>query len=135
MKRRLNLLIQRQGFNPGFLGIFINPVYFACKGLHQHISALAPHIKGRVLNVGWGSKPYRSLFPASEYIGMEIAGGNPNADCYYDGNHFPFQDGEFDSMLTSEVLEHIFNPEVFLSEINRVLKEGGVAPDRSICLG
>jgi SAM-dependent methyltransferase len=124
MKQRLNSLIQQQDFNPGLLGIFINPFYFARKGLHQHIAALAPQIKGRVLDVGCGSKPYRSLFPASEYIGMEISGGNPNADCYYDGKHFPFQNGEFDSVLTSEVLEHVFNPEVFLSEVNRVLKGG-----------
>jgi len=126
MKQRLNSLIQQQGFNPGLLGIFINPFYFARKGLHQHIATFAPHLKGRMLDVGCGSKPYRSLFPASEYIGMEISGGNPNADCYYDGKHFPFQEGEFDSVLTSEVLEHVFNPEVFLSEVNRVLKGGGV---------
>jgi SAM-dependent methyltransferase len=126
MKQRLNSLIQRQEFNPGLLGIFINPFYFARRGLYQHIVALAPNIKGRVLDVGCGSKPYLSLFPASEYIGMEISGGNTNADCYYDGNHFPFQECEFDSVLTNEVLEHVFNPEVFLSEVNRVLKGGGV---------
>lgn len=126
MKQRLNSLIRQQGFNPGLLGIFINPFYFARKGLYLHIAALAPHIKGRVLDVGCGSKPYKSLFPATEYTGVEIAGGNKNADCYYDGKQFPFQDGEFDSVLTSEVLEHVFNPGVFMSEINRVLKEGGV---------
>lgn len=126
MRQTLNSLIQRQAFNPGLLGILINPFYFVRKGLYQHIAALAPLIKGRVLDVGCGSKPYRSLIHASEYIGLEISGGNPNADYYYDGNHFPFQDGEFDSVLTSEVLEHVFNPEVFLSEVNRVLKGGGV---------
>lgn len=126
MKQKLNLLIHQQEFNPGFLAIFINPFYFARKGLHQHIAALAPQIKGRVLDVGCGSKPYRSLFTVSEYIGMEISGGNKNADYYYDGKQFPFHEGEFDSVLSSQVLEHVFNPEVFLSEANRVLKTDGI---------
>ena len=126
MKQRLKSLIQQQEFNPRLLGLFINPFYFARKGLHMHIAALAPNIKGRVLDVGCGSKPYRSLFPASEYIGMEIMGGHTNADCYYNGKNFPFQDSEFNSVLTSQVLEHVFNPEVFLSEINRVLKVDGI---------
>jgi len=124
MKQRLKSLIQQQGFNPGLLGLFIKPFYFARKGLHQHIAALAHQIKGLVLDVGCGSKPYRSLFSASGYNGREISGGNPNANCYYDGNHFPFQEGEFDSMLTGEVLEHVFNTEVFLSEVKSSVKRG-----------
>jgi SAM-dependent methyltransferase len=47
-------------------------------------------------------------------------------DHYYDGKVFPFNDGEFDAALTSEVLEHVFNPDEFLSEITRVLRDGGV---------
>jgi SAM-dependent methyltransferase len=126
MGQKLDTLIQKQSFNPGLLGVFINPFYFARKGLHQHIIALASHVKGRVLDVGCGSKPYRTLFQASEYLGMEISDRNKDADCYYDGNRFPFQEREFDSVITSEVLEHIFNPNMFLSEINRVLKKGGI---------
>ena len=42
------------------------------------------------------------------------------------GRRFPISDGEFDAVLTSEVLEHVFNPDEFLSEINRVLRDGGV---------
>ena len=124
MKQRLNSPIQQQGLNPGLMGVFLNPSYFARKGLYQHMAALAPHINGWMLGEGCVSKSYLSLFLASEYIGMEISSGNPNADCYYDGTHVPFQDGEFDSVLTSEVLEHVFNPDIFLSGGNLVLKAG-----------
>jgi SAM-dependent methyltransferase len=65
-------------------------------------------------------------FEASEYIGLDIQGRNKHADRSYDGKTFPFSDGEFDAVLTSEVLEHVFNPDEFLSEINRVLRDGGV---------
>ena len=47
------------------------------------------------------------------------------ADYYYDGKTFPFKESEFDSVVTNQVLEHVFNPDEFLSEINRVLKING----------
>ena len=47
------------------------------------------------------------------------------ADCFYDGKKFPFGVAEFDSVVTNQVLEHVFNPDEFLSEINRVLKTNG----------
>jgi SAM-dependent methyltransferase len=46
-------------------------------------------------------------------------------DVFYDGKKFPFPDNQFDSVLTNQVLEHVFNPTEFLSEINRVLKPKG----------
>jgi len=94
--------------------------------LHQHIVALAPSVHGRLLDVGCGSKPYQKCFEASEYIGLDMQGRNKHADRSYDGKTFPFSDGEFDAVLTSEVLEHVFNPDEFLSEINRVLRDDGV---------
>ena len=47
------------------------------------------------------------------------------ADYYYDGSTFPFADSSFDSILCNQVLEHIFNPSQFISEIHRVLKPSG----------
>jgi SAM-dependent methyltransferase len=123
---RLEASIRARAFHPGLLGLLVNPFYFARKGLHQHIVALAPSVHGRLLDVGCGSKPYQKYFEASEYIGLDIQGRNKHADRSYDGKTFPFSDGEFDAVLTSEVLEHVFNPDEFLSEINRVLRDGGV---------
>lgn len=125
MWTKLKAIVRQEDFNPGFLGLFVNPFYFARKGLYRHIVELAPMLQGRILDVGCGSKPYRKYFNASEYIGLEIEGHNKHADRHYDGKVFPFNDKEFDAVLTSQVLEHVFNPEEFLSEINRVLKDGG----------
>jgi SAM-dependent methyltransferase len=126
MLERLKASIRKQDFEPRGLGLFVNPFYFARKGLQRHIVAMAPLVHGRILDVGCGSKPYRKYFDASEYIGLEIEGRNKLADCHYDGKVFPFSDGQFDSVLVSQVLEHVFNPDEFLSEINRVLRDGGV---------
>ncbi|MBZ4686327.1 MAG: hypothetical protein JG774_2072 [Desulfomicrobiaceae bacterium] len=39
---------------------------------------------------------------------------------YYDGGRFPFQDGEFDYVICSHVVEHVVDPQSFLNEIFRV---------------
>jgi SAM-dependent methyltransferase len=119
--------IRKQGFNPGFLGLFINPFYFAKKGLYENIHYLAKHIRGRTLDVGCGSKPYEKLFlHSTHYVGLEMNRENKSADYYYDGSKFPFLDKEFNSIVTSQVFEHVFNPDKFLSEIHRVLIPGSM---------
>lgn len=129
-KQTIISLVERQQFYPTWLGIFVNPFYFARKGLLENIQDLAPNIKGKTLDIGCGSKPYQQLFQTSEYIGLEIDTPEnrkvKKADCFYPGDVVPFPDKYFDSVITNEVFEHIFNPEVFLSEIYRILKEDGI---------
>ncbi|MDV3001978.1 MAG: hypothetical protein N5P05_003584 [Chroococcopsis gigantea SAG 12.99] len=122
-------LIDKQQFYPTWLGIFINPFYFARKGLLESVQALSPNIKGITLDVGCGSKPYEKLFNSTEYIGLEIDTPNnrnfKKADYFYTGDILPFPDTFFDSVVSNQVFEHVFNPEFFLSEIHRVLKDDG----------
>ncbi len=112
------------------MGIFVNPFYFARRGLYLHIKSLSSFIYGKTLDIGCGGKPYKNLCNSSEYIGLEIDSPenrkNKDADYFYDGKNIPFQDGEFDSVITNQVLEHVFNPDVFILEVNRVLKDGGI---------
>jgi SAM-dependent methyltransferase len=122
-------LYREAQFRPGLLALFVNPFYFARKGLYRHIGALAKEIRGKTLDVGCGQKPYESLFAATEYTGLEIDTPenrmHKKADVYYDGSVFPFADAEFDSVVINEVFEHVFHPDGFLSEVGRVLKPGG----------
>jgi SAM-dependent methyltransferase len=46
---------------------------------------------------------------------------------FYDGTTIPFEDKNFDSILCTEVLEHVFNIDDLLKEFNRVLKINGTA--------
>lgn len=122
----LKSIISHETFDPRWIGLLTNPFYFARKGLFSNISALAPKMsQGRMLDVGCGSKPYKNLFKSFDYVGMELQGASKRADFYYDGHIFPFKNGSFDSVLTSQVFEHVFNPNEFLSEIFRVLKDEG----------
>lgn len=44
----------------------------------------------------------------------------------FDGSHIPFSDGEFDAVVSFQVIEHVPDDVSFLAEISRVLKPGGV---------
>lgn len=128
--KRLKDIKKKEEFEPGFLGLFINPFYFARKGLFKNIFSFKSFISGRVLDVGCGKKPYYHLFTTTEYIGMDIEqSGHPHIneqiDVFYDGKTFPFVDHSFDNLICNQVLEHVFNPDTFLREINRVLKPEG----------
>jgi SAM-dependent methyltransferase len=128
--KKLKQYKNKQDFEPGVLGLLINPFYFARKGLFQNVKTIAHHIKGRTLDVGCGQKPYQHLFNTAAYIGMDVDQpghdhSNENIDVYYDGRNFPFENKAFDSIITSQVFEHVFTPEEFLKEINRVLRING----------
>lgn len=128
--KKMDLLLTRIKFNPGIIGIFLNPFYFDRKFLYRAMANYAPQMGGRILDVGCGKKPYKHLFKCDEYVGMDVdqtghSHKNEEIDVYYDGAVFPFPNDSFDNIVCSQVLEHVFKPQSFLTEINRVLKPGG----------
>ena len=124
----LRRFILEQWYNPGFVGLWVNPFFHARRELFRSINRFGSKIEGRVLDVGCGSKPYQALFAASEYVGLEIDTPDnrlrKQADVFYSGDVFPFPAQNFDSVVCSQVLEHIFSPEKFLGEIFRVMRPG-----------
>ena len=107
------------------------PSYFIRKRLLTAIEKLAPSLRGRLMDFGCGSKPYRALFSVDEYVGVDFENpGHPHLneqiDIFYDGKSLPFSDQSFDSVFSSEVFEHIFNLEDMLPEIERVMKPGAM---------
>ncbi len=116
-----------KNFNPSLR----SPLYFIRKGLYEKIREYAPLLTGHVLDFGCGAKPYRSLFTnAEKYTGVDYASEghdhtNENIEFFYDGRKLPFEDNSFDHIFSSEVLEHIFNPEEIIPELHRVIRPGG----------
>ena len=133
MKKRLIKVIQKEKFNPSIVGFFINHNFNIRRLLFQKIKKFAPELNGKILDFGCGSKPYKPLFTkVKEYIGVDyfIEGRTANIDTidsYYDGKKIPFEDQFFDGIICTEVLEHVFNIDEVLKELNRVLKPNGKA--------
>lgn len=110
--------------------VFLNPYYIVRRGLYTSIRRGAAQARGRVLDFGAGSAPYRHLFGCEEYVTVDTeAGGYPASrkieSVRYDGQSLPFPEKHFDFILCSEVLEHVFNLEQIIGELQRVLKPGG----------
>lgn len=113
------------------LNSLTDPFYLAHRSLSSTMIRMSNGVSGLVLDVGCGNAPYKSLFPGATYIGVEMkarsehGSGKNGADVIYDGTRLPFFDGVFDHVICNQVLEHVFEPRQFLSEINRVLRPGG----------
>src|SRR3990172_1965871 len=106
MLSSIKTVIRKEQFEPGIFGLVINPFYIARKALLESIKELGDNISGRTLDVGCGTKPYEKYFKSSEYIGLEIETTVhrevSKADFFYDGTKFPFNNNEFDSIVTNQ---------------------------------
>lgn len=127
----LKIAILQQLFKPTFISFCINPFFWGRAAIYLSVKKFAPNISGKTVDVGSGSKPYKDLFKnVTEYIGLDIEQSGHNhqtsdIDVFYDGKTFPFENNSIDSLVFFEVLEHVFNPDEFLSEIARVVNPGG----------
>ena len=131
--QRLNAWRKRSAFNPYWIDRRL---------LHEAVAAIATRSSGWLLDVGVAERPYgRTFAPYVErYVGLEypvvvnnLSPGIWNhperirgiVDVWADGNHLPFANESFDTVMTVEVLEHVPDPDHMVGEMTRVLKRGG----------
>lgn len=76
----------------------------------------------KVLDIGAGEGAYAEFFPNRTALDVVERKG---VDVVGDAHALPFEDGEFQIVLCTEVLEHLHTPEDAVSEMFRVLKPGG----------
>ncbi len=91
---------------------------------------LRQYSHGTLLDIGCGEKPYSEM--ASHYIQEHI--GVDHKDTFHDKSNIdlsgtayqiPIEDNSVDSILCTDVLEHLEEPRRAIQEAYRVIKEGG----------
>lgn len=84
---------------------------------------LAKHATtGLVLDIGAGGMNQDASFPNRTTFDID-PGRNPSI--VGDIHKMPFADGSFDTILCTEVFEHLHSPEIAVREMLRVLRPGG----------
>ncbi|MFY0608163.1 MAG: class I SAM-dependent methyltransferase [Cyclobacteriaceae bacterium] len=110
--------------------------------IHQRLlkayHVAAPMVSGDLLELGCGEgRGVELLLPqADSYLGLDKIESiiatlqSKYPDAQFESGVFPpinIPDNSFDTVVSFQVIEHIQNDELFLSEIQRILKPGGKA--------
>jgi SAM-dependent methyltransferase len=95
---------------------------------HEIYNAANLFAKGKLLDIGCGNKPYYRLFEplVESYIGCDIVQSSENrVDIICEATQIPVDDNSFDTVFSTQVIEHVAEHQVMLNESYRVLKPGG----------
>lgn len=106
-----------------------NSEYLVYKPLFGALkNAINKYTNGKLLDIGCGNKPYSSWFnnKIDEYIGCDIIQSDLNkVDVICPAQSIPFPNDTFDTIFTTQVIEHVGDHEGMLNEAFRLLKPGG----------
>jgi Methyltransferase domain len=115
----------------GFVRNLVNPIQPASKkNIKQLVDLLfRAHDNPRVLIVGGGivgsvmndfyNNPHISIVSFDIYA-------SPHVQFIADAHNIPLPDSSFDAVIIQAVLEHVLEPNTVVSEMHRVLKDGGI---------
>lgn len=126
-------------YDPNFLNIELKDsnvyVYSVRRSLHRALDKNLSVFNGVLLDLGCGEMPYKQYIldnnkNITKYIGIDIDFSKDHQsvkpDLYWDGKIIPLSDNSVDTVIATELFEHIPNVENILKEIFRVLKKGGI---------
>lgn len=87
-------------------------------------------INSSIIDVGAGDSPYREIFIKKyKYIATDFAETDcheyKNIDYICTADNIHVGNKSFDSIICTEVLEHVSNPEEVIKEFSRIIKPGG----------
>lgn len=95
--------------------------------LEASLIQCASYVRGRLLDVGCGRRPYEKTYfsNAESYLGTDYLTDRSKPDVVASAEKLPFDGQSFDTVTSTEVLEHVPDPLRALKEMHRVLKPEG----------
>ncbi len=114
--------------------IFNLSTYFVRLSIFNFLKDNIPFFVGDLLDIGCGKMPYKKFLTSKakikKYVGIDIKEAiiydeKIKPDLYWDGESIPLANSSIDSILITEVLEHVFCPKTIFQESFRVLKDDG----------
>lgn len=104
-------------------------IYLQLSAISDDIKANAKEAKGVLVDIGSGMAPYEPFFKpyVKKYIKMDgFYYKNGKSDLIGDALSIPLKNNSVDTILCTQVLEHLQYPQKAVDEIHRVLKPNGV---------
>ena len=97
----------------------------ALLALEKAVGSIEIKPGSRVLDFGAGSSPYDFLFPGAKYLKADITPDTAPDLLIGEGGSVDVPDESFEIVLSTQVMEHVYDPQKYLREAFRLLKPGG----------
>lgn len=105
------------------------PRYIGIAYMEPAMRNARSYAHGIMLDVGCGTRRYEPIFRdfVDEYIGLDWPEIEDRAypDVVGDALYIPLMTRSVDTVLATELMEHLPSPQGFLAEVSRVLRDGG----------
>lgn len=108
-----------------------NKSWFRCLIRKLYLKDVVRHLNGKLLDVGCGAGELLAVYPTSfgsdlNSMLVKYCHESGHLAVIADCNALPFVPASFDSLVMSNLLEHLEDPLMALKEAARLLKAGGV---------
>jgi SAM-dependent methyltransferase len=103
--------------------------FLVYRRLFADLEKAASYATGALLDIGCGNKPYESMFKGriTSYTGCDVVqSSDDRVDIFCPATAIPLPDGSFNTVLCTQVIEHVADHKALLNETYRLLAPGGV---------
>jgi SAM-dependent methyltransferase len=108
---------------------WLHPRYLNKRYTYQLLSSIRHYAQGRMIDIGCGLLPYQMLFKegVTSYIGVDWPASVEKArpDIIADALCLPILNDKADTVLATELMEHLPDMDQFVAEVARILRRGG----------
>lgn len=100
--------------------------YLILRDILALLEPFARGVRGRLFDYGSGGAPYRALFAGvTDYVRADVTPGPLVDRLLGPEGRTGEPDASYDAVLSTQVLEHVADPALYLAECRRILRPGG----------